>query len=97
MQWVPEVLQLSIVVERVGALRFEPEAPKKLDLVFGHSATERGVVKEFSESRLFLERLVGLPLNKVQSSRAPRNESVVQYDFHAKGREVDVPGLNQWV
>jgi hypothetical protein len=58
MQRVPEVLQLSVVVERAGPPSFESEPSQEFNFVSGHLAAEQGILKEFSEPGFVLLRSV---------------------------------------
>jgi hypothetical protein len=49
--------------------------------------------EKFFEPRLFL-RLDRSSFNKLNFLGVPRNEPSIQYHFHTKGREVDVPGFD---
>ena len=97
MQRVPEVLQLSVVVERAGPPSFESQPSQEFNFVSGHLAAEQGILKEFSEPGFVLLREPRFLFNEFESLRGPRDESVVQHKPNAETREVDVPGFEQRV
>src|SRR5258708_39216508 len=92
---IPEILQLSVIVERARPPSLEPQPSQKFDLVSGGVTAERSILKEFSEPRLVLERIAGFFFNELKFLRVPWDESVVQHNFHTEAREVDCPGFNQ--
>jgi len=71
MQRVPEVLQLSIVIERARALSLEPQLSEKRDLVRRGIAAERSVCKKVSKAWFILER------GSVLFQRTPTSSAVV--------------------
>src|SRR3990170_1857933 len=97
MQWIPQVLQLSIIIEWARPFSLESQPAQKFRFVTGNIAAERSVLKEFGEPRLDLERAAQFFLDEFISLRFPWNESVVQRNFHIECREVDVPACNQRV
>ena len=71
MQRVPEILQLSVIVEWARPPLLEPQPPQKFDLVSGGITAERGILKEFSEPRLVLEGVAGFPFNELKFLQMP--------------------------
>ena len=71
MQRVPEVLQLSVIVERARPLSLEPQPSQEFNLVSGHVTAERSILKEFRESWLFLWREPGFSFDELESFRMP--------------------------
>src|SRR5687767_8575269 len=97
MQWIPEILQLSIVVDRVWSPPFEFLLSQKCDFVPGNASAQRGVLQELGQPRLVIDGIVKRPLDEIQLLHVPRHKPVVQHDFHPKGGKVDIPGLKQRV
>src|SRR5437588_11956091 len=52
--------------------------------------------EEFFWARLFLD-LSSFPFDKLEFLCIIRNKSPVQDDFHAEGREIDIPGFDQGI
>src|SRR5207244_7528584 len=71
MQRVPEVLQLSVIVERARPSSLEPQLSHEFNLVSGHLTAERAILKEFSEPRFVLWRQPGFSFNELESLRVP--------------------------
>src|SRR5438876_11329637 len=95
MQRVPEALQLPVIVERRRPLALELQPLEKRDFLRGRRAAERRILKEFLQPGLFADRLVGFPLDKLESLRLPRDDAVVYVYLQTERRKVDVPGFNQ--
>src|SRR5438094_3437633 len=77
MQRVPEALQLPVVVEGRRPLALELQPLEKRDFLRGRRAAERRILKEFLEPGLFADRLLGFPLDKLESLRLPWDDAVV--------------------
>src|SRR5213079_1004644 len=77
MQRVPEALQLPVKVEGRRPLALELQPLEKRDFLRGRRAAERRILQEFLEPGLFADRLVGFPLDKLESLRLPRDDALV--------------------
>ena len=97
MQRVPEVLQLSVIVERARPLSLEPEPSWEFNLVSSYMTAKRSILKEFCESRLVLWREPGFSFDELESLRVSRDEPVIQHKSNTETREIDVPGFEQRV
>src|SRR6266566_2090469 len=95
MQRVPEALQLPVIVEGRRPLALELQPLEKRDFLRGRRAAERRILQEFLEPGLFADRLVGFPLDKIESLHLPRGDAVVQENLQTERRKVTVPGFNQ--
>src|SRR5437773_5548457 len=95
MQRVPEALQLPVVVEGRRPPAVELQPLEKRDFLRGRRTAERRILKEFLEPGLFADRLVGFPLDKLESLRLPWDDAVVEDNLQTERRKVDVPGFNQ--
>src|SRR6266487_6060405 len=95
MQRVPEALPLPVIVEGRRPRVREPQLLEKRDFLDGCAAAERRILKEFLEPGLFADRLLGFPLDKLESLRLPWDDAVVKDNRQTERREVDVPGFNQ--
>src|SRR5690242_851020 len=94
MERVPEVLQLSVIVERRRSFTLELQPLEKLDFLRGRRAAQGRILKEPLESRLFDEVLFGFQFDKLKLLHVPSDQSVIEDDFQSKRRQVDVPGFN---
>src|SRR5438034_9512000 len=97
MERVSEVLQLPIIVEGRRPLALELQPLEKLDFLRGRRAAERRILEEFLEPGLLADRLLGVPLDKLESLRLPWDDAVIQDNLQTERREVDVPGFNQGI
>ena len=96
MERIPEVLQFPVIVEREWVV-FPGTS------VFFRKSISSGVAFAPSESvsRNSLSpgscsrRFAGFPLDELKFFGIARSESLVQYNFDGKRREVDIPGLNE--
>ena len=52
-------------------------------------------MKKFGEAGFFAGQLAGFPLDELESFHISGDHPGVQGDVQSKGREVDVPGLDQ--
>src|SRR5688572_11362380 len=95
MQRVPQVLQLSVIIERIRAFSLESQPSQKFNFITGNIAAELSVLKELGESRLDLEAGVQFFLNEYKLLRLPGDKSIVQRNFHIECRGIDVPVCNQ--
>jgi hypothetical protein len=95
MERIPEVLQLSIIVEGGRPLPFEPELLQKLQLVLLGVMAQRAGTKELFESGLVFGPPVGLFLDVLISLGMLGSQSSVEHDIHPEGPEVDRPGFDQ--
>ena len=77
MERVPEALQLPVIVEGRRPLALELQPLEKRDFLRGRRAAERRILKEFVEPGLFADRLLGFPLDKLESLRLPWDDAVV--------------------
>ena len=93
---VSEALQFSVIVEWRWMLSAKPQALQELDFFLGYVTPHRSVPEEFFKSRLFLG-LSRFPFDKLEFLCIIRNKSPVQDDFHAEGREIDIPGFDQGI
>src|SRR5213596_2747904 len=95
MERVSEVLQLPVIVEGRRPLALELQPLEKRDFLRGRRTAERRILKEFLEPGLFADRLVGFPLDKLESLRLSWDDAVVEDNLQTERRKVDVPGFNQ--
>jgi len=70
-QRIPEILQLSIIVERSSPPSLEPEPSEEFSLVSGHVTAERSILKKFSEPRFVLWWEAGFSFNELEPLRMP--------------------------
>src|SRR5437879_11632740 len=77
MQRVPEALQLPVIIEGRRPLALELQPLEKRDFLRGRRTAERRILKEFLEPGLFADRLLGFPLDKLESLRLPWDDAVV--------------------
>jgi hypothetical protein len=62
MHRVPEILQLSMVVERAWSLAFERQTPQKCKFVAAGIPAECRVLQELGHTRLVLDGVAECPL-----------------------------------
>src|SRR5688572_14324973 len=95
MEWIPQVLQLPVVVERGRLSTGELERPEKLELFCGRTAAQRRILQKRLEPRLFIHRRGRFPFRKLDSLRGHGRQTAVQHDFDPECREIDVPRFEQ--
>ena len=86
MNWIPEILQLSIIVERARPPAAERQPSQESNFLPCGIAAERDILQERSQSRLVLDGVLEQPLNELKFHPVPRDKPVVQLDFHAEVR-----------
>jgi hypothetical protein len=91
MERVPEVLQLTIVVEGGGAPALEPKLSQKLKLLFRGALAQRGVTKKLFESRFLFETAISFSFDELISPRVLESQSLVEHDIPTEGPKVDRP------
>ena len=97
MEGASEALQLPVIIERSRPFAREPQLLENLDFFLRSIAAERSILKEGGEARLFFGGLLGLRFQKLKSLGLPWGYSVVEGNFHTKGREIDIPGFKQGI
>src|SRR5229473_1785012 len=94
MEWIPQVLQLPVIVDRGRFLSSQLQRLQKLDFVFSGIAAQRSILEELFKPWFQGDRLLRVLFGKLKSLPAACREPAVQNNFHTKGFEVDIPGVD---
>jgi len=95
MDRVPEVLQLSVIIDRHRAAFSEFQHLQEGDFFCSGVATERLILEELPEARIEDGGPFRFPFDKLKPLQAARSHYGIENNFHAKGFQIDVPRFNQ--
>jgi hypothetical protein len=95
MDRIPEVLQLSVIIDRNRPASPELQHLQKPDFFLGGVTAEGLIVKELPEARIEDGGAFRFPFYKLKPLQAPGSDFAIHGNFHAKGFQIDAPRFDQ--
>ena len=71
MKRVPQILQLTVIIEWSRSFSLEPQLFQELDFLLSGITAEESIVKKFLEPRLFVKSWRRFLFNKLKFLRVP--------------------------
>jgi hypothetical protein len=95
MERIAQALQFPIVVQLRRPIAGKGQLLEKRELFSRHVAAQSRILEKLAKPGLLVDRRRVLSFDELESLRVSARQSTVQDDFHAEGRQVDIPGLDQ--
>ena len=95
MERIAQALQFPIVVHLRRPIAGKGQLLEKRELFSRHVAAQSRILEKLAKPGLLVDRRRVLSFDELESLRVSARQSTVQDDFHAEGRQVDIPGLDQ--
>src|SRR6266508_5666134 len=94
MEWVPQILQLPVIINWGRSLSSQLQSLQKRDFLFGVVATQGCILEELFEPWFYGDGAGGRLLGKLESLPDARGQPPAQRNFHAKALQVDIPRVD---
>src|SRR3954470_16529966 len=95
MQWVTQILKLTVIIKVSGPSSVEPQRLQEGEFLCRGVSAEACIGKELLEARLHRRKRIWSDFRKLEPLSTTRNKFAVWNHINAKRLKVNIPGLNQ--